>query len=130
QATYADWGASKLKRLGLANDLVEPVPCWVRQRDRTYHSAVAVRKWFEGKGIAVRSIDLLSYGPHARRSRLLFERALGKNVRVGIVAADVQDYDSQRWWRSSEGVRDVVGEAIAYLYARVTVCFLESEQEN
>jgi len=27
------------------------------------------------------------------------------------------DYDPKRWWRYSEGVREVLGESIAWFYA-------------
>jgi hypothetical protein len=35
----------------------------------------------------------------------------------------VQDrnFDPAHWWRSSAGVRTVIGEAIAYLYSRLFV---------
>jgi hypothetical protein len=55
---------------------------------------------------------------HARRTRLLFPKALGPDVEVGIIAVQTPDYDPKRWWRYSEGVRDVIGESIAYVYAR------------
>ena len=45
----------------------------------------------------------------------------GADVKVGIIAARDPDYDPARWWRYSEGVRDVMGEVIAYLYIRL--CF-------
>jgi hypothetical protein len=63
--------------------------------------------------------NLISVGPHARRSRLLFEKAFGREVRVGIIALESQDYDPQHWWRSSMGVRVVTDELIAYSYARL-----------
>ena len=37
---------------------------------------------------------------------------------VGIIAVPNPDYDSSRWWRYSEGVKEVVSESVAYLYAR------------
>jgi hypothetical protein len=27
------------------------------------------------------------------------------------------DYDPKHWWRYSEGVREILGETIAYMYA-------------
>jgi hypothetical protein len=35
------------------------------------------------------------------------------------------DYDPGHWWRSSDGFREVIGEVIAYFYARS--CFLPFE---
>ncbi|MGA2556129.1 MAG: hypothetical protein ABSG04_07630, partial [Verrucomicrobiota bacterium] len=56
---------------------------------------------------------------HARRSRLLFQKACGDDTKVGVIALDDVGYDPTHWWRTSEGVREVVGEGIAYLYARI-----------
>jgi hypothetical protein len=117
--TFADWSAQDLQKLGIAGDLITPIPSWVEQKDRTYSSAMAVKNWFVENRIPVQSIDVVTLGPHARRTRLLYEKAFGNEVQVGIIAAEGQDYDSAHWWRTSEGVREVVGETIAYVYARL-----------
>jgi hypothetical protein len=51
--------------------------------------------------------------------REVFEKALGPGVRVGVHAAPDPRFDLAHWWRSSEGVRSVLGETIAYVYARL-----------
>jgi hypothetical protein len=61
----------------------------------------------------------MTLGAHARRTRLLFEKALPKEASVGIIAVENQDFDASHWWRSSQGVRTVVGEIIGYAYARL-----------
>jgi hypothetical protein len=48
----------------------------------------------------------------------LFQRALGKGVTVGVTSVTDREYDPERWWQSSSGVRDVLGETLAYVYAR------------
>jgi hypothetical protein len=87
--------------------------------DRTFHSALNVRKWLDAQGIRAAGIDVLTLGPHARRSRLMFELALGPRVAVGVIPVEDPSFDLAHWWRTSEGVRSVVGETIAYVYARV-----------
>jgi len=87
--------------------------------DRTFHSAMNVRHWVEAGNITAASLDVLTLGPHARRSRLLFRKALGEGFEVGVIAVADRRFDSAHWWRTSEGVRSVLGEFIAYLYARV-----------
>jgi uncharacterized SAM-binding protein YcdF (DUF218 family) len=94
------------------------VPSRVMDRDRTYSSAVALRDWFQGHHLSVQGINVVTEDVHARRTRLLFQEALGKDVTVGIIAVPNPDYDSAHWWRYSEGVRDVLAEAIAYVYAK------------
>ncbi len=117
--TYAQLGAAILLRLGLDPAVVQAIPApWVRQ-DRTYTSAVALREWLREHRIAPKNFHLLTLGPHARRSRLLFEEALGAGAKVGITAMEGRDYDPGEWWRSSEGFREVTGELIAYGYARL-----------
>jgi len=118
-ATYAELGAATLRSKGLPASLVEAVPAPEVGRDRTYTSAVALRKWQQAHGIVPGSYHVMTIGPHARRTRLLFEEALGDGAVVGITAIDDPSYDSKHWWNSSEGVRTVVGESIAYVYARL-----------
>ena len=68
-------------------------------------------------GLTNASIDIVSIGVHARRSWVLFEKAFS-SVDVGVIAIKPIRYDTTRWWLSSEGVRNVISESIAYLYAR------------
>jgi uncharacterized SAM-binding protein YcdF (DUF218 family) len=89
------------------------------QRDRTFNMAVSLKQWLREHDLSPTKVNLITAGPHSRRSRLLFEKALGKGVTVGTLAIPDNDYDERHWWRSSQGVRTVIGEALAYGYARV-----------
>jgi uncharacterized SAM-binding protein YcdF (DUF218 family) len=102
------------------------VPSRVSDRDRTYGSAVALRKWLGENNITVDSFNIVTEDTHARRTRLLFEKAFGRHVRVGIIAVPNPDYDQRHWWRYSEGVQDVLIGGIEYLYAK----FLFSPAES
>jgi uncharacterized SAM-binding protein YcdF (DUF218 family) len=115
--TSASVGASRLKVAGVRD--VQMVPSRVMDRDRTYAAAVALKDWFYSNNFHPRAINVVTEGPHARRTRLLFQKAFGDQTGVGIIAVCSPDYDRTKWWSFSEGVRDVVGEAFAYLYARV-----------
>jgi len=113
-----DYMAASLVQCGVPHDSVDTLFCSVVEKDRTYHSALAVKHWLEQNGVWVKSIDVATLGPHARRSRLLYEKAFGKDTKVGVIALQDKNYDPNHWWRSSEGVREVLGEGIAYIYAR------------
>lgn len=126
--TSASVGADLLKSAGVPPDSVQMVPSRVMDRDRTYGSAVALREWLHEHNMPVHSINVLTEDSHARRTRLLFKKALGKNLTVGIIAVPNPDYDARRWWRYSEGVKDVGSEAFAYIYARFF--FYPSEPSN
>ena len=117
--TSASVGAEILtKKFGIPADVVQMVPSHVIGRDRTYSSAIALRDWFHQHNVRVRSINVVTEGTHARRTRLLFEKALGSNVAVGVIAVPSPDFDARHWWRYSEGVEEVVTEGVAYLYAK------------
>jgi hypothetical protein len=118
--TIAELGAVRLVRLGVNTNAVQAVPTPKVRLDRTDASAVALKNWLGQHGAAETNINVISLGAHARRSRLLFEKAFGRGCRVGIIAIEDQDYDSKRWWDSSDGVRTVIGEMIAYLRARLS----------
>ena len=116
--TSASVAAEGLKKFGIRDDLVQMVPSRVFARERTYSSAVALRDWFREHNISVHSINVLTEDAHARRTRLLYQKAFGKNVAVGVIAISNPDYDPKDWWRYSYGVREVIGESIAYIYAQ------------
>jgi uncharacterized SAM-binding protein YcdF (DUF218 family) len=117
--TSASVGADRLAKCGLPNESVQMVPSRVMDRDRTYGSAVALRNWFRENNIPVRSINVVTEDVHARRTSLLFRKALGDDVAVGVIAVPNPDYDSRHWWRYSQGVKDVFAETVSYLYARL-----------
>ena len=117
--TSASVGADLLVKNGLAKEFVQVVPSRVVDRDRTYAAAVALRQWFREHNMPVQSVNVVTENTHARRTRLLFREALGKNAAVGIIAIPNPDYDKGHWWRYSEGVKDVGSEAFAYVYARL-----------
>ena len=116
--TYAQRGAAVLLKLGLTTNEVQAVPAPLVPQDRTYTSAVALRNWLREHNLKPARLHLMSEGPHARRSWLLFEKAFGRDVVVGITSVPAAGYDPKRWWRTSLGVRGVISEALAYGYAR------------
>jgi hypothetical protein len=116
---YAYLGAATLVKLGLSTNEIQAVPTGLTRRDRTYAMALSLKHWWREHQMAPTKVNLITGGPHARRSRLMFEKALGKGVVVGVRAIAADDYDERHWWHSSQGVRVTIGEAIAYAYARL-----------
>jgi len=122
--TVASVGADLLRKSGLPNESLRMVPSRVMDRDRTYGSAIALQNWFREHNMTVRSINVVTEDVHARRTCLLFQKAFGHNVAVGVIAVPNPDYDPRHWWRYSEGVKDVFAESVAYIYARLRFFFL------
>lgn len=117
-STSASIGATRLQVAGIPGAQVQMVPCKISGRDRTYSSALALKDWFHQHQLSPSGINVVTEALHARRTRLLFQKAFGQETRVGIIAIPNPDYDSKHWWRYSEGTREVIGETVAYLYAK------------
>lgn len=117
--TSASVGADLLRKAGVSEQSLQMVPSREMDRDRTFSSAVALRDWIQSHEPFVRGINVVTEDTHARRTWLLFQRAFGKNMQVGIISVPNADYPANRWWRYSQGVKDVVSEFAAYLYAKI-----------
>jgi len=122
--TYAELGAAILHGMGADQDSLFAVPSPPARVNRTYASAVALAHWFRVTGRNPAAVDVVSLGAHARRSRDLFQLALGE-TRVGIIAAGDRSYDPERWWQTSRGVQSVMEETVGYLYS-----FVRSPEEE
>jgi uncharacterized SAM-binding protein YcdF (DUF218 family) len=116
--TMASAGAEALKKLKVPESVIQMAPSRVISRERTYSSAVALRDWLYEHGEPVQSMNVVTEECHARRTQLLFQEAFGKNVQVGVIAISNPDYNPRQWWHYSDGVREVISESIAYVYAR------------
>jgi hypothetical protein len=116
---YAYVGAATLLKLGMSTNEVAAVPTPETQRDRTYAMAQNIGAWLREHQMSGGNVNVLTEGAHARRSRLMYEKALGRACTVGVLPVPPKGYDPKHWWRSSQGVRVVTGEAIAYAYARL-----------
>ena len=119
--TYAERAAAYLQAHGLSGAPITPVPGPASTQDRTFRMALGVREWAARSGVQLDAIDLFSAGTHARRSRMIYELALGEEVEVGVLAAAPSDYDLNHWWTSSGGVKAVVMETVAVAWT--ACCF-------
>lgn len=119
---YATLCGRSLEKLGVDAGRLVVCPTPPVKRNRTYESALALRAQLttmgllsnEGKGIA--GIDVVSVGTHARRTRLNYRDAFGDGVPVGVVSIDWLDYDANRWWTSSSGMKQVVMESLSLAF--------------
>lgn len=117
--SYPAVAAATLHHLGLPTNLVVAVEAPPADRNRTYTSAVSFRDHCRLHGIELSAINLVSLGTHARRSGLCFQRALGRSVHVGVIAVPNREYNPERWWAFSEGLKNVAGELVALAYAAI-----------
>ncbi|UKO99795.1 ElyC/SanA/YdcF family protein [Nostoc sp. UHCC 0870] len=116
---FAEVSAATLKKIGVDEQKIFTVPAPPVLKDRSYISVVEFRKWITRSNLQIKAINLVSWDAHARRSWLFFKKVLSPEIKVGIIASKSQGYDPERWWTSSEGVRTLINELIAYIYAVV-----------
>lgn len=117
---FAELSAATLIALGFDREKVVAVPTSDSVvRNRTSASAKALRQWLTNSGSQVKSINLYTFDVHARRSWIIFKQALAPEIQVGIIAVKSRNYNPKYWWISSEGVRSILSEGIAYIYARL-----------
>jgi len=122
--TAAEFAAANLALMGVETNRLVAAPPPPVGRDRTFNSARAVHRWLEQNDASVNAVNVYSLGPHARRTRLLFQKAMGSKIQVGIIAVEPVAYDLRRWWGNMQGFDSVVGESLAYCYAKCIFPFV------
>lgn len=118
-ATYAERARAYLVRHGVPADSVIAVPAPASPQHRSFLNAVMVREWAIQSGLTVDAVDVFSSGVHGRRSWVLYELAFGSPVRIGILSARPSNYDLEKWWRTSTGTKEVLGETIAWIWTEL-----------
>jgi uncharacterized SAM-binding protein YcdF (DUF218 family) len=116
---YAEQGYRRLEKHGLTASNMVAVVSGKVQRDRTYTSALALREYLRANSPSLHAINVFTASAHARRSHLLFRKAFGGEIQIGIIASPPTEYQAGRWWTSSSGVKEIISETAAYLYARL-----------
>lgn len=85
-------------------------------RERTFAYALAAKGALARAGLHPAAINVLTEGAHARRSRLVFQRAFGPRTRVGVIAWIPPGYGTGHWWDSSDRAIDFLKETAGYFY--------------
>jgi hypothetical protein len=122
--TYAEVGRAILDKITFRENIVA-VSAPLTIKDRTYASAIALKKYFYENSVDLKRVDLVSLDVHGRRSWFLFKKALGENYSVGIISICSTNCKSFRWWAYSQEFKKVIGETIAYIYTIVLSAFLD-----
>jgi uncharacterized SAM-binding protein YcdF (DUF218 family) len=115
-SSYAEMAASELIRSGIPKEKIIVAPARDVKSQRTYESAVGVWRALRAKGIQPKSLNVFTYGPHARRSRLVFSKVYGPETEVGVISWVPSDSEALPWWRSSERAREMITETAGYLF--------------
>ena len=115
---YATYNAGVLIAKGMDSTQVFAAPTELIHSDRTYTTALTVKKKLKSLGYTSGKFNIVCTGTHARRSLLLYRKAFKSEWEAGVVSFPDQ-FDQGAWWRSSEGARAVLYEMFAYLYCAI-----------
>jgi len=118
EKTYAEVTTARLHKLGVSSVLTAAAPD--TSKDRTYASALAVRRLLEERGLLGCSANLYSLGAHSRRSFLLYRLAFGPEVPLGVVALESEECNLHHWWSSSPAFKHVLSELTSWFYLLCT----------
>lgn len=109
--TYAQSARQELIGLGVPADRIVAVPAYGKPGSRSWGNAHAFGIRARTDGIT--AFDIATVGVHARRSRNLFQLAVGNDVQVGVVALNDPWCGRDNWWKSYRGwytlLKEVVG---------------------
>jgi hypothetical protein len=114
--SYAQMAASEMMRLGVPQEEIVVATSENTEEHRTFESAVAVWRTLRDAGIKPRALNVFTFGPHARRSALVFAKVNADVAKVGVIAWVPPDYQHERWWHSSERAKQLLEETIGYIY--------------
>lgn len=89
------------------------------ERDRTFSSALSVRKWFLQNKLFPSKVNVVSFSCHSRRSWILYRKAFKGFADVGIITINDNSYNYSQWHRTSKGVRMILSETIGFIYTTI-----------
>lgn len=121
--TFAQLAEASLLALGMERAKLIAVPCDKMQKNRTFTSAQTLQQWLLDSNLNIKAINLYSEDVHTRRSWILYKKVFDPPIKVGAIAFNSVEYDPQKWWTYSEGVRSVIPETISYIYAKIFTIF-------
>lgn len=111
---YALMAEQELIGLGIPKDKIIAAPSWQVERQRTFESAGAAFRALQTRGVCPKILNVFTLGPHARRSRLVYEKVFTSGTKVGVVAFVLPGYEVEPWWQSKGRTKCLLKEVVGY----------------
>lgn len=111
---YAEMAAKELRRLGVPPERILTARAKEVESRRTFEAAAAAWRILQENGLQPTAINLMTRGPHARRSRIVYGRVFGAATKVGVISWMPERELSSPWWDSSERAADLIKESAGY----------------
>ena len=108
RSNYAEMAALALVAFDVPRHQIIVAPCHSTENQRTYESGVAVLRALEAAHLQQKTLNVFTYGPHARRSRLVYAKVSRPETEVGVVAWKPLESGFDPWWRSSQRAKELL----------------------
>jgi hypothetical protein len=125
--SYAEGAQHELIRSGVAEARIIVATAEDVELQFIFESAVAVSRALQAKGIQPKNVNVFTFGPHARRTRLVFAKVFQPRTKVGVISWAPLNQKMVPWWHSSDRAIDLLTETAGYLYE---VCFNAGRLSN
>jgi len=76
--------ADEMIRLGIPKEKIVVATAGYTEKQRTFESAVAVWRVLRSARILPKAVNIFTFGPHARRSGVVFAKVFSPAINVGI----------------------------------------------
>ena len=106
---------------GIDSSLVTAVPASRVRINRTLTSALAFRGWLRVQDMNIKGINIVSMGPHSRRTWMTYNKVLGGRYKTGILTVPYT-YDSRPASENRKVIK-TLREGIVLLYYRLLLVF-------
>ena len=117
--SYAEMAERELLRFGVARDKLIFAGSDGTESRRTFQSATAVLRALRKRNLNPATINIFTFGSHARRSQMVFAKVFRGTSKVGVISWVPPGYIDKPWWRSSERSDDLIKESVGYIYELV-----------
>jgi hypothetical protein len=117
QLDSSSYQVASLNRYGVDSTLIKLCPSKFHRGYSTFNMAASAYQWLKKHESRVTEINVLTGGPHGRKSWTIFKKVFGKNYRIGIISSSAELCDSDLWWSSKKGRRNLIKYGLGYVYA-------------
>jgi hypothetical protein len=117
-SSFAEIARNMLISFGVDSNKIIAVPGDNISVHRTIASAASVHEYFKLAGIKKGKINIVSIGPHARRSWITYKTILDKtNFEIGIISLDIYQDDYSSFRKSL----NLLSEIVEFLYYKLVL---------
>jgi hypothetical protein len=116
-STYADLSKNYLIQMGVDKEQIISIKTKKIRNSKTYNTALSTIDWLITNKKSIKAINVVSLGPHARKSYILYKKAAKGEINVGIISIPPVDYHPFLWCLSLYGIQFVIKNLIGFLYA-------------